>query len=327
MDVAAASGVSQATVARVFSSPDLVSPATAEKVREVADRLGYVPNAIARSLKSQRTDMVGAVVPARGGYWQGVIGAFSRQLTDRGLQLLLFSFSDAHPLDRVLTSVDQYRLDGLVLASAIIGPSQLARMAAGPAPVVAFNQPSAAGVTPSVSVDNEAGTGDLARHLHELGCQRVCFIGGLASASTDSQRHRGAAGVLAGLGVECVYVEAGDFSYDAGYRAAQAMVREGTVPDAAMAAADELAFGVIDGFEAAGVRVPDDVLVTGFDGVPQSNWARYDLTTVVQPIDVLVDRAISLLIDQPPTSGDVPDVIVAGDVRRGRTTRRSTSVV
>ena len=83
VDVAAESGVSQATVARVYSSPHKVAPATRDKVRAAAERLGYVPNAIARSLKSQRTNIVGAVVPAYGEYWQNVLAEFSRQLAHR----------------------------------------------------------------------------------------------------------------------------------------------------------------------------------------------------------------------------------------------------
>jgi hypothetical protein len=105
--VAAEAGVSQATVARVFSSPDKVALATQERVRDAAARLGYVPNAIARSLKSRRTDIVGAVVPAQSEYWQNVLTAFSRRLVDQGKQLLLFSFDDADHVEEALDSVEQ----------------------------------------------------------------------------------------------------------------------------------------------------------------------------------------------------------------------------
>ena len=200
-DVAAKAGVSQATVARVFSAPDKVAKDTQRKVREAAEALGYVPNAIARSLKSQRTHIVGAVVPAGGEYWQSVLSAFSRALAESGEQLLLFSFDDAEHVSEALDSVEQYRLDGLVFASSTIGKEHLVRMRESGLSVVAFNQPAAGGLVNSVSVDDEAGTSDLARHLLDQGINSATFVGGVADASTDRSRYRGAATTLAESGI------------------------------------------------------------------------------------------------------------------------------
>ncbi|MEM7342260.1 MAG: LacI family DNA-binding transcriptional regulator [Actinomycetota bacterium] len=325
IDVATESGVSQTTVARVFSSPEKVSPATRQHVQTVAARLGYVPNAIARSLKSQRTNIIGAVFPAHGEYWQGVLTAFSQELADRNQQLLLFSFSEPDRVNGILGAVEQYRLDGLILASANIGPEQMVRSGRGGLPVVAFNQPAAAGLLPSVSVDNEQGCADLAQHLVNAGARSVLFVGGVAAASTDAQRYRGAARALGAHGVACPYLEAGAYSYDAGYKAAGRMLEAGDMPDAVMVASDEVAFGVLDGLTDGGVAVPDDVLLTGFDGVPQTAWAGYDLTTLVQPIDELVRRATDLLLSaRSADAGAEPDVIVPGAIRAGRSTDRST---
>lgn len=327
VDVANEAGVSQATVTRTFSSPELVSGPTREKVLAAAERLGYVPNAIARSLKSQRTNIIGAVVPTVGEYWQHVLTAFSRQLAARGLQLLLFSFSEADRVDAVLESVRQYRVDGLILASSRISQAQLAQTQLLGLPLVAFNQPAASGVVPSVCVDNEAGTRLLAGHLVEQGCSTVLFVGGASAASTDQIRYRGAAQELGRHGVALPYVAAGDFSYEAGYKIAGRLVQDGSgeLPDALMIAGDELAFGVIDGLASSGVRAPADVLVTGFDGLPQTQWAAYDLTTLVQSTDSLVERAVGLLLDQVENSSvaltkPAPDVVVAGSIRPGRTT-------
>ena len=161
-----------------FSSPEKVSPATREKVHSAAERLGYVPNAIARSLKSQRTNIVGAVVPAYGEYWQNVLAEFSRQLAQRSHQLLLFSFAKPEDVDGALASVAQYRLDGVILASATIGQAQLGRMQSSALPSVAFNQPAAEGLVPSVSVDNEAGMAELAQHLVDMRVGTALYIGG-----------------------------------------------------------------------------------------------------------------------------------------------------
>ncbi|MEM8706369.1 MAG: LacI family DNA-binding transcriptional regulator [Actinomycetota bacterium] len=320
IDVAAHVGVSQATVARVFSSPDKVAPATRERVEAAAAELGYVPNAIARSLKSQRTNIVAAVVPSVGEYWQHVLTAFSRQLAAMQRQLLLFSFADPSQIETVIGSLAQYRVDGVILASANIDPGQLSRAQAVPVPIVAFNQPAAAGVVPSVSVDNARGMAELADHLVDVGVRTVRYVGGVSSTSTDQQRYRGASEALADAGIACPYDEAGGFAYADGHAIAARLVDRGALPDAVMVAGDELAFGVIDGLEDRGVRVPDDVLITGFDGLPQAAWAGYDLTTLTQPTEALVTEAVDLLSTNDP--GPAPAEFVApGAVRLGRTTK------
>lgn len=340
IDVAAEAGVSQATVARSFSSPELVAVDTLSKVEAAAARLGYVPNAIARSLKSQRTHIIGAMFPASGEYWQHVLTSFSRQLGDRRHQLLLFSFTESGEVPEVLKTIEQYRVDGLILASTKITQAQLASTSAGGAPRVAFNQPAASGVVPSVSVDNDAGARLLAQHLVEQGCRSAIFVGGSSQASTDQIRYRAAAQAFGDNAVALPYLEAGDFSYEAGYKIAGHLADRASLPDAVMVAGDELAFGVVDGLANIGVTAPNDLLLTGFDGLPQASWAAYDLTTLTQPTDSLVERTVDHLLSsslstpiQAPTietpgvdPGDLVDpidIVVAGALRLGRTTQRS----
>lgn len=314
-DVATAAGVSQATVARVFATPEKVAESTRQKVRSVASDLGYVPNAIARSLKAQRTDIIGAVVPATGEYWQHVLTTFARLLNARSKQLLLFSFDGSAQVTQVLETVARYQLDGLILGSATISSAHIARMAQSALPVVAFNQPAAHGLVPSVDVDHHLGMADLANHLVEQGARSAAFVGGVASASTDQSRYRGATEALGNHGVACRYVEAGAFSYEAGWKCARALA-ETALPDAVMVASDEVAFGVIDGLRELGIEAPRDVLITGFDGLPQARWAGYDLTTLEQPTELLVEHAIEHVLDGSGPS----QVVVPGTIRKGRTT-------
>ncbi|MEM7095418.1 MAG: LacI family DNA-binding transcriptional regulator [Actinomycetota bacterium] len=315
-DVATEAGVSQATVARVFSSPEKVADATRAKVLEAADRLGYVPNAIARSLKAQRTDIIGAIVPATGEYWQHVLTLFSGQLIDRGRQLLLFSFAEPDEVSAVIETVARYRLDGLIAASASLDISNLHAVERTEMPVVAFNQPAATGLLPSVTVDNELGMQDLADHVVARGAQSALFVGGVATTSTDQQRYRGAASRLGDHGVACPYVEAGAFTYEAGHKVAGHLA-DRDLPDAVLVGSDEVAFGVIDGLRERGYEAPRDLFLTGFDGLPQARWAAYDLTTLEQPTALLVDHAISHLLDDATA---VSDTVVPGTIRQGRTT-------
>lgn len=322
VDVGIEAGVSQATVARTFSSPDRVAPATRAKVEAAAQQLGYTPNAIARSLKLQRTNIIGAAVPAYGEYWQHVVTAFSRQLVAHGKQLLLFSLPEGADTATIRATVHQYRLDGIVFAPATITQQQLISVFHDDVRTVAFNQPSASNSVPTVAVDNEAGMRDVARHLIDIGVQSVQFVGGDSTTSTDHLRYRGAVLEWNAAGVACPYVAAGDFSYEAGYKISQQLIDSDELPDAVMVAGDELAFGVMDGLASAGLDVPTDVLITGFDGLPQASWAGYDLTTLVQPTDALVARAIEVLLDpgEPPIQRFIP-----GTLRIGRTTRRSSA--
>ncbi len=327
VEVAAAAGVSQATVARSFSSPGKVAEHTRMQVLEAADALGYVPNAIASSLKSQRTNIIGAVVPARSEYWQHLVAEISQQLASQGSQLLLFTFADAGEVSDVIRSLRQYRVDGVLLASAFIGAEIMGDVSSLGVPAVAFNHPEAAALCPAVSIDNAAGAALLAEHLVATGHDRVAFVGGDPDTGSDRLRYRAASQTLRSHGIVCPYIGAGSFDYASGYDIAAVLLSHfgGTsgLPDALMVAGDELAFGVVDGLRALGVSVPDDVSVTGFDGLPQAFWAGYDLTTLVQPAGDLIRAALALLGQEPGNA--VPRLVtVAGELRIGRTTRGAT---
>ena len=316
--MALAAGVSQSTVARVYARPNLVSADTRAKVRHAAESIGYVPSAIAGGMRKQKSGLIGVVVPATGEYWQGVISEFARQVGDSGRQLLVTNFRDAGGVNTAIQSISRYRLDGLVLASSAIGVAQIARLSGSTTPVIAFNQPAATGIAPTVAVDNKSGSATIAEHLLHAGVRSAAFVGGVAAASTDQLRYRGASETFNERGVLCPYVEAGAFSYEAGFKLGASAVRWERLPDAIMASADELAFGVLDGLRMCGCRVPDDVLVTGFDGLPQSAWEGYRLTTLVQPIEQLVKEALVYLTD--PVG--LPAIVVDGALRIGGTTSK-----
>ena len=317
IEVAKHAGVSQSTVARVFARPELVSAATRQEVIRVAESLGYLPSAIAAGMRNQRSGLIGVVVPSYGEYWQGVISEFSRQINNDSRQLLLTTFRDAQGVEGAIQSISRYRLDGLVLASSTIGVGQISRLINSSMPVVAFNQPDAANIAPQVVVDNQHGATDIAMHLIECGVKSVAFVGGIAQASTDKLRYRGAVEAFSAQGISCPYIQAGAFSYDAGFKIGAMAAVGNQLPDAFMVAADEIAFGVLDGLRKRGVRVPEDVLVTGFDGVPQSFWEGYDLTTLAQPIELMVTGALKLLVEKNSTDS----VIVEGELRIGNTTK------
>lgn len=315
-DVARRAGVSQSTVARVFGRPSLVSSITRARVIDAAESLGYVPSAIAGGMRSQRSGLVGVVVPSAGEYWQGVISEFARQVSESARQLLVTTFDDSDGVASAIRSISRYRLDGVVLASSSINLNEIVQLSQSNTPVVAFNQPAASGLVATVSVDNQHGSTLVAEHLLQRRVKSVVFVGGIAKASTDQLRYRGAVETFSAQGVSCKYVEAGAFSYEAGFKIGSDAADGNALPNVYMVAADEIAFGVLDGLRKRGVQVPRDVYVTGFDGVPQSFWEGYDLTTLVQPIKLMVSSVLRLLGSSQARDA----VITEGELRLGSST-------
>jgi DNA-binding LacI/PurR family transcriptional regulator len=313
VDVARAASVSQATVTRVYTTPDLVADATAERVRQTAARLGYVPNAMASTLKSGQSNLVGVLVPSVGSYYRHIVGGMSRQLSGVGKQLMLMTFHDEEDIDLTLETVLRYELDGLVLASSAFGAERLAELQSQGRTVVAYNQPEAAGIVPTVAVDNQAGMAELARFVVARGHRDVLFVGGVRRYRTDQLRFSGVADVLAEHGLAAPYLEAGAFTYAAGEVAAGRILERGRLPDAIMVSSDEIAFGLMDGLRERGVRIPEDVSITGHDALPQASWGSYRLTTVEQPAERMVECAVEMVTGAVPADPMSP---------RGRATQR-----
>ncbi|MFB3048845.1 MAG: LacI family DNA-binding transcriptional regulator [Acidimicrobiia bacterium] len=298
VDIARLAHVSQATVSRAFTTPDLVAPDKRERIYETATQLGYVPNAIGRSLSSRSSRIIAVVVPAASEYYEHALGALARHVVPSDYQLLLFESFESADLEFVFTTIPRYHVDGVIVASSLVPVTQVQPLIASGLPVLMFNQDVASGDVASVSVDNELGMRALAALLMENGHRSMCFVGGIRDATTDRARYRGASERLAEAGIPLRYVPAGDFSYEAGYAAANEIAAFAARPDAVMAGSDAIAFGLIDGLRGRGVAVPEDVSVTGFDGLPQSAWKAYDLTTIEQPMQELARLAVERLVDQ-----------------------------
>lgn len=295
-DVAREANVSQATVSRAFTSPESVSVEARERVYQAASRLDYSPNAMARSLSSRSSGIVGLVVPNNSDYYEHVITLFTRALAGRDLQVLLFEYEIGSEIDHVLQAVRSYQVDALIISAMILAPAQAALLTESGIPVAMFNYHSDREGVGTVSVDAAAGMQDLADLLIANGHDDIVYVGGLRDSTADQIRYRAAAERLAGHRIALPYVAGGAFTYEAGLQGAAAVLDLDPVPRAVMAACDSIAFGIIDGLRRAGRDVPGDVSVTGFDGIPQSAWLSYDLTTVEQPLEQLIAEALELVL-------------------------------
>jgi DNA-binding LacI/PurR family transcriptional regulator len=331
IDVARRAGVSQSAVSRTFTPGASVGAATRAKVLRAAQALGYEPNALARSLITGRSRIIGLVVSQLDNlFYPTVLEHLSRRLQADGFHLLMFVADEADS-DALVENMLQYRVDGIVLGAVTLSSALAQRCTAAGIPVVLFNRVMArrrgSPAVSSVRGDNVRGGRLLAQHLLALGHSRIAFIAGREDSSTNLERERGFVQGLAD-GARHLFARAvGGYDADQAAEATRALFRSSRkAPDAVFAASDQMALAVIDTLRhQLSVRVPEEVSVVGFDNVPQSSWPAYQLTTFEQPVVPMVEATVTLLLEQI-RSGALrsQSLIVRGQLCVRATTRMRT---
>ena len=327
LEVAALAGVSQSAVSRVFTPGSSVSSKTAEKVRAAADKLGYRPNVLARSLKSGRSRIIGLLVAYLENYfYPEVVEKLSRELQKEGYHVLVFLAPvTTVNVDQVVHEIMDYQVDGIVLASVSMSSDLAERCLATGIPVVLFNRGQDDPRLSSVTTNNRLGGFALADFLVSLGHTRIAYIAGFEGASTQRDREIGFCEGLAAAGQTLIARAEGNFVYGDAQIAARNIFATPRRPDAVFVGNDHMAFAVMDvlRFE-LGLRVPEDVSVVGFDDVPPASWPAYNLTTYRQPVDQMVAETVAMLIAKIGAEGAEPrQVVLEGDlIIRGSAGRR-----
>ena len=327
LEVAALAGVSQSAVSRVFTPGSSVSPKTAEKVRAAAERLGYRPNVLARSLKSGRSRIIGLLVAYLENYfYPEVVEKLSRDLQKEGYHVLVFLAPvTTVNVDQVVHEIMDYQVDGIVLASVSMSSDLAERCLATGIPVVLFNRGQDDPRLSSVTTNNRLGGFALADFLVSLGHNRIAYIAGFEGASTQRDREIGFREGLAAAGQTLFARAEGNFVYGDAQIAARNLFATPRRPDAVFVGNDHMAFAVMDvlRFE-LGLRVPEDVSVVGFDDVPPASWPAYNLTTYRQPVDQMVAETVAMLIAKIGAERAEPRQVVleGGLIIRGSAGRR-----
>ena len=298
-DVARLAGVSQSAVSRAFTPGTAVSESMRVKVFEAARMLGYRPNAIARSLITKRSRMIGLVISyLENQFYPLVIEGLSKRLREHGFHLLLFC-TETEDADELLLEVLPYQIDGLVMASTRLSSAVARRCAEAGIPVVLFNRTVPGSPSSTVAADNAGGGRSVADLLCRAGHTRIAFMAGLEDTSTSRDREQGFLQGLAEHDQRCFARAVGNYRFDTAEQAAQALFGGKARPDAVFVANDHMAIAVMDTLRLQmGLRVPDDVSVVGFDDVPQAAWRSYRLTTVRQPASQMIDATVTLLLAQ-----------------------------
>ena len=300
--VARLAQVSQSAVSRTYTPGASVSIRTRERVMDAASQLGYRPNAIARSLITKRSRMIAVVMSQLDNqFYPLVLEKLSQRLRSDGYHVLLF-ITSRDESDGVLAEILQYQVDAIVMASTVLSSGLARDCARAGSPVVLFNRMTKRAANedhpPSaVTSDNEAGGRMAARHLHAGGHQRIAYIAGLEESSTNLDRERGFREELALLGTRIHSRAVGNYSFEGAQLAARQLFCTPTDrPDAVFVDSDQMALAVMDVLRTElGLQIPSDVSVVGFDNVPQAAWGAYQLTTIEQPIEQMVEATASLL--------------------------------
>jgi LacI family transcriptional regulator len=306
-DVARVAGVSTATVSRVMRGSSLVHPDTRERVLAVVEALGFVPDASAQGLSRRRKDIIGFVALERAAgemdiergtllFADQIVHAAEAVLRGTGYSLLLTFGGRGEQFERRVRALSG-KVDGLLVAEEIMAAGDL-RALAGRIPIVVIaGRPDETGLD-VIGADNRAGMTALVSHLVGWhGHRRLCLVSGPKDAPDATARQVAfEAAVLAGPGSVVEQVIHGDFSESSGQAAARVLLDRRALPDAVVCANDQMAIGVLRGLQRAGVAIPRDVALTGFDDLYPSHLIDPPLTTVSQPVRELGDRAARRLL-------------------------------
>jgi DNA-binding LacI/PurR family transcriptional regulator len=299
-DVAAAADVSQSTVSRAFSGGAKVSSKALKRIQDVAEKLGYRPNELARSLISRKSNMIGLVMgDTQNPFYPSVMNGFTRELQKIGRRVLLFSVPVGHDVDAVLPEVLQYHVSGVIIASASISSKMARTLKAEGTPALVFNRAIYEGAISSVCCANAPAARLVARRLLKAGHRRFGLVGGQANTSTHIERRQAFAETLAQAGIDRFDEEGGMNSYEGGFAAGLRILRKKRRPDAIFCISDIAALGVLEAARhELGLDVPGDVSIVGFDDIPPASWPSYSLTTIRQPVQEMIAESISLLLGQ-----------------------------
>ncbi|PRB60662.1 LacI family transcriptional regulator [Microbacterium sp. MYb45] len=298
-EVAAAAGVSIATVSRALNGKDRVSGRTAEHVAQVAEQLGYRVNLIGRGLRAGTGATIGVVVPVISNPFYGeLIHRLEDHLQRRGFDLVI---ADSHgdvdrERDRLRMLVER-RVEGIFVVPSDAELSfEAVADTARRVPLVQLDRRVLDLPADFVGVDNDAGIDLAVEHVTSRGAKRVVLVSGNDVTSVGRERRAAFEATVRTRGLPHEESIFGEYLLSFGESAAEALLARGPLPDAIIAGDDLVAAGAIAALKHAGRSVPSDVQVTGFDGTMLADVCEPRLTTVVQPFDELAREATEALV-------------------------------
>jgi LacI family transcriptional regulator len=305
-DVAKMANVSVASVSRALNGHTGVTAETQKRIREVAKRLRYFPHSAARSLITRRTQTIGALLPdLHGEFFSELIRGIDLAARARGLHLLVSSsHGNAEEAAAALRAM-QGRVDGLLVMTPHADEDFLDDNLPLLLPMVLMNTHVKGERHTVLDIDDYGGAQAMVRHLIACGRRRIVFIAGPEANHDVHERERGYRDALAESPHDLTAVTLpGDFTEESGYHAAKLALAMSPRPDAIFAANDMMAIGCLSALSEAGIKVPQDIAVAGFDDIPMARYIAPPLTTVRVRIAELGAAALDKLAQMIDSEGE-----------------------
>jgi DNA-binding LacI/PurR family transcriptional regulator len=301
-DIAKRTGVSHSTVSRALRGNSLISAETTERIRLVAQEMAYQPSAAARSLKTNRTQVLGVIVNSIADpFFSEILFGIEECAQEGGYSLFIAaSQHDPNRERSIVQTMMEQRTDGVIICSSSFSSEQGRQLLAYGFPIVVVNHQAAENFHFSIYHDDIDGSRQITRHLIQLGHERIAYLGNSLSGRTTLDRLSGFQTEMenANLPVpnKYIYHVAGG-EPDLGIEGLNHFLQLKTRPTAIVCFNDMLAIGVLKGCSQARLRVPEDISVTGFDNITYSNYTNPSLTTFDQPKRSIGIEAAQLLLD------------------------------
>jgi DNA-binding LacI/PurR family transcriptional regulator len=324
-DVGELAGVSQAAVSRAFTPGASIAEATRKRVVAAAQKLGYRPNLLARSLTMGRSGIVGIVMGnPRNIAFNAALQVLSSRLSKAGKHMLIFTTEDSdRAADVQVEDLLKYRVDALLLMSADLSPKLASRCQDAGIPVFFFNRfGGKTGGIVSVTGDYRNGGRKIAQHLVEQGYHRLAYMAGLKNAPADRERATALSGYLAKQKLPAAQIVTGHYQREGAMAAARAVLSQPLPPDAIFCGTDYMAIATIEvaRFE-FGLKIGRELGVIGFGDIEQASWRSFDLTTYSQPVSIMVQKVVDLLLEDRPVAH--PErIVVPGELKCRKSTQR-----
>jgi DNA-binding LacI/PurR family transcriptional regulator len=314
-DIAKKAGVAHTTVSRALRGSPLISAEATERIQQIAEELGYLPSAAARSLKTRRSQVLGVIVSnIADPFFSEILQGIEDIAQPHGYSLFIAAAQhDTAREQAIVRTMREHRVDGVIICSTPFSVEQSRQLRAFDTPIVVINNQSAEEHCYSIYHDDLDGSRKVTRHLIDLGHKRIAYLGNSLSGRTNVERLTGyhQEMQLARLPVQESYVQSVEGGApEQGLAGVQAILALPERPTAVVCFNDLLALGVLKGLLQAGIRVPEECSVVGFDNIVISAFTHPSLTTFDQPkrhIGAEAARLLFNLLNRDPHSSELPD--------------------
>lgn len=317
-DIAREAGVSIMTVSLVLRNPrtSRISPALSQKIINIANILNYRPNYVARSLAKNKGSIIGLIVPTLlRPFYSELTQSIIERAQDNGFSVIAYSVRGGlQDEEKGVHELLDRGAEGLIICSARRHDPNIQALLESNVKLVLINryceEPSLSLPYDYIGIDNFRGALLAANHLIEMGHRDIAVIAGPSEFSTGHDRLQGARQAFKNhhvkLGPGSVYK--GDFGRNSGYQAAKKMITRPKRPTAVFASNDHMAIGALEAFRDAGLKVPGDVALVGFDDIEMSGLPGVDLTTITQKKDTMGPIAVDVLLDKINLDNKTPPI-------------------